>query len=135
MDRDELIETLLKRWSIGAGREQTRRALYEYLAEQQPDEVLRGGGVRLFVLAPERLKVASYYSVNIECVNLGPGEAAVTSIVVVHLEHRLEAYEYGETRRAVFSAMAAAFAKLAGLDDAQCNQIAKQEEGLPQRAN
>jgi len=130
VDRAELIESLLKRWYIAADREQTRRAVLEYLTERQPDEVLCGG-VRMVVLAPAANLLACYCPVNIE--NLGPGE--VTSIVIVHMERSMEARDYAEIRRVVFQQMTGAFAKLAGLDDAQCEQIAKQEDGLPPRAN
>jgi exosome complex RNA-binding protein Rrp42 (RNase PH superfamily) len=90
-----------------------------------------GGDLRLFVLAPEHRMAASCYAVDV--FNLAPG--AGTSIVIVHLDCRLEICDYDQTRRNVFSAMAGAFAKLGGLDSAHCRQIMQQEEGLPQRAN
>jgi hypothetical protein len=125
-ERQERIERFLDSgpWQIAADRPQTRRAVAEFLAGQ-PDELLDKlfAETTVLVIAPAREQYTSAvqwaYKYNL------PGQFVPFRFVV--LDQRLENTPWPDARRSVFEVLAYAFARVAGLGEAEAWQIARQE--------
>lgn len=115
-------------WQIAPDREQTRRALAECLAAM-PAELLRQlfGLMRVLVLAPGCQQAAAAYSFRFQA------SSEDVETCVVYLDQRIETYEFEAARKVIMARLASACAKLAGLDDMQAEQIARQAANDPGR--
>ncbi|HLI85785.1 MAG TPA: hypothetical protein VKV17_17860 [Bryobacteraceae bacterium] len=109
-------------WQIAPDREQTRRALVDCLAVM-PAELVRllFTANRLLVVAPPAEKDATTYAFRFQA----SGEGVET--LVVFLDRRLESYEYEAVLPIVRQRLAAACARLAGLDHARAEQVGQME--------